>query len=337
MSDVAPIDIEFTPSPNSEAYQIILGPGEVRHMRFRVLLASDIESLIAQLARLSPTLIINSPIKYSPPRQDRYRLSVSLQFDKIDALLANKRWDEKLRAHHALGELLVHDGMPSFIYCAFHVHFQLGEDLAFAECQRAWMKAAWYDTSGSLTDSYRQSEDHMVLRVDVTEVVVFKKTDFVRMRLAAIAEQEEGIRQEELLKIEQQRQQDENEQAQKDIETLRKSQFDSFVYLMEDLRNGAFKIGRSRTPGKRERTLQSEEPEINLRFAIPSDEQQERRMHVCFSHKRTRGEWFELTADDLIWIISDLKKHGDVSRASVDFEWLGKVFMQSAAKRTDSI
>jgi hypothetical protein len=102
-----------------------------------------------------------------------------------------------------------------------------------------------------------------------------------------------------------------------------------FVYIMQDLRNGAFKIGRSNTPGKRERTLQSEVPEIVMRLSIPADEVHERHLHGYFESKNMRGEWFALEPSDLVWVISYLKQHGDVNRISVNHEWLGQVFLQA--------
>lgn len=114
------------------------------------------------------------------------------------------------------------------------------------------------------------------------------------------------------------------------MERLRKSRFSTFVYLMEDLRNGHFKIGRSATPARRERTLQSEVPQIVLRISVPADENHERELHEHFAHKRLRGEWFALSSDDLVWLVSFLKRNGDVARASVDHQWLGMAFLKAS-------
>lgn len=70
-----------------------------------------------------------------------------------------------------------------------------------------------------------------------------------------------------------------------------------FVYLMKDA--GKFKIGISKHAEYRERTLQSEKPTvvliaakkfINRRIAASF----ERALHESYSHKRHRGEWFNL-------------------------------------------
>lgn len=84
-----------------------------------------------------------------------------------------------------------------------------------------------------------------------------------------------------------------------------------FVYLMKDLRNITYKIGISNNPGKRERTLQSEQPKtelvaskkyINRKIALNI----EKALHETYSHKRKRGEWFMLDEEDVLEISSTL-------------------------------
>ena len=125
---------------------------------------------------------------------------------------------------------------------------------------------------------------------------------------------------------------EEDRRVSVDLDRLRKTGFRTFLYVMEDTRNGYFKIGHSKTPGKRERTLQSEVPSVTLRFSIPADEEHEKQLHDHFDNKNLRGEWFSLTAEELLWMISFLKTNGDTARASVDYEWFGKLYFQAAAK-----
>nr|DAZ32080.1 MAG TPA: meiotically up-regulated protein 113 [Caudoviricetes sp.] len=73
------------------------------------------------------------------------------------------------------------------------------------------------------------------------------------------------------------------------------------TYLMRDLNTGLTKIGKSISPSARERTLQSEKPTISL-FKI-SDSLIERELHELFRIKRVRGEWFNLTDDDIEHIV----------------------------------
>lgn len=81
-----------------------------------------------------------------------------------------------------------------------------------------------------------------------------------------------------------------------------------YVYLMIDRTNGFHKIGISNKPQYREHTLQSEKPSIELICAkeFPSRkiaEALESALHKTYENKRVRGEWFDLSKED----ISDLK------------------------------
>jgi hypothetical protein len=102
---------------------------------------------------------------------------------------------------------------------------------------------------------------------------------------------------------------------------------------MEDLRNKTFKIGKSKTPGKRERTLQSEVPQIVMRFSVPADELHETELHEHFSEKRKRGEWFELSNDDLIWLLKYMKANGDTARTILDYQWFGIIAFNASNDR----
>lgn len=72
-----------------------------------------------------------------------------------------------------------------------------------------------------------------------------------------------------------------------------------FVYLMQNCRNGYTKIGFSTNPRYREKTLQSEEPEVELVGYWPGTLAKELALHIQFSRKRVRGEWFNLTQDEI--------------------------------------
>lgn len=67
---------------------------------------------------------------------------------------------------------------------------------------------------------------------------------------------------------------------------------EQLVYLMYNARNGYIKIGKSNNPQFREKTLQSEEPEIDLMASCRGDI--EKALHAHFAHYRLRGEWFNL-------------------------------------------
>ena len=80
------------------------------------------------------------------------------------------------------------------------------------------------------------------------------------------------------------------------------------VYLMIDTTNDFYKIGISNKPQYREKTLQSQKPTVEL---ICSKEYPKRLMaetiesslHKLYDSKRIRGEWFELSNQD----VSDIK------------------------------
>lgn len=75
------------------------------------------------------------------------------------------------------------------------------------------------------------------------------------------------------------------------------------TYLMKNKRNGLYKIGRSITPLHRERTLQSEEPEIKM--VKVWDDNIEDTLHKKYDKHRVRGEWFNLTKTQVKYICTN--------------------------------
>ncbi len=71
------------------------------------------------------------------------------------------------------------------------------------------------------------------------------------------------------------------------------------VYVMIDKNTGYYKIGRSLSAIKREKTLQSEKPTIELLQTFDAKIIDERNLHSMFKHKRIRGEWFDLSGSDM--------------------------------------
>lgn len=77
-----------------------------------------------------------------------------------------------------------------------------------------------------------------------------------------------------------------------------------YVYLMHDKRNGYHKIGVSKEPKYREKTLQSEQPAIEMICSkrYPSRkiaEAIEAALHKAYAEQRVRGEWFDLSPVDI--------------------------------------
>lgn len=72
-----------------------------------------------------------------------------------------------------------------------------------------------------------------------------------------------------------------------------------YVYLMVNNGTGYIKIGTSKNPRHRERTLHSQEPTIFVIALWCCDKKIEKELHEKFKSKRIRGEWFDLNLRDL--------------------------------------
>jgi hypothetical protein len=72
-----------------------------------------------------------------------------------------------------------------------------------------------------------------------------------------------------------------------------------YVYLMVNEDTSLIKIGTSKKPQYREKTLRSQEPKINIIAKWQCDKQIEKKLHAMFDHRKVRGEWFRLTLRDL--------------------------------------
>ncbi len=71
---------------------------------------------------------------------------------------------------------------------------------------------------------------------------------------------------------------------------------------MNDMRNGFIKIGFSKEPKFREKTLQSEVPEVEIICFFDGSLADEKTLHGFFYEKRVRGEWFNLDSNDMKYI-----------------------------------
>lgn len=87
------------------------------------------------------------------------------------------------------------------------------------------------------------------------------------------------------------------------------------VYVMIDKNTGYYKIGKSKKPQFREKTLQSEKPTIEMLFTHEGRCSDEKALHEMFKEKRIRGEWFDLSGSDLKIINSYFKDKKHVSSA----------------------
>lgn len=74
------------------------------------------------------------------------------------------------------------------------------------------------------------------------------------------------------------------------------------TYLMKDSSNTFTKIGISNNPKLREKTLQAEKPTISLLYTFNKNIEKE--LHSKYKDKRIRGEWFNLSSEDIDIIIN---------------------------------
>ena len=73
------------------------------------------------------------------------------------------------------------------------------------------------------------------------------------------------------------------------------------LYLMKHV-NGLVKIGVSKNPKAREKTLQAEDPRLHKIFECEASYWAEARLHKIFADLRVRGEWFNLDQRHVDWI-----------------------------------
>ena len=72
------------------------------------------------------------------------------------------------------------------------------------------------------------------------------------------------------------------------------------TYIIKDNTNNTYKIGKSINPLKREKTLQSEKP--NLKLIKIFENNIEKELHNLYKDCRLRGEWFKLNKVQLEYI-----------------------------------
>ncbi len=80
------------------------------------------------------------------------------------------------------------------------------------------------------------------------------------------------------------------------IDTIENS---DYVYLIVNNDSGYIKIGTSKNPKYREKTLHSQEPKIYIVAKWRCNKKVEKELHYKFKEKRIRGEWFNLQLIDL--------------------------------------
>jgi hypothetical protein len=86
-----------------------------------------------------------------------------------------------------------------------------------------------------------------------------------------------------------------------------------YVYLIQELNDGNFKIGRTRNPNNRLETFGVTLPaKVDYICLIPTENTHllERKLHRQFARRRVAGEWFALSDEDVASVIALAGKGG---------------------------
>ncbi|MFT5430186.1 MAG: hypothetical protein ACI9OJ_000859 [Myxococcota bacterium] len=322
--------------PQSALLLLTFGPGVIRYLDVRLLAHGGLDRVLRQIEELPGDPVMDWGIQ--DPRlfhKDHWSQSGRSRKTRIPAEASELRlidilpgipgpYRELLPEVARVVDSYAAQPFPSYAYLAFRDLMGV-ERLVMDEFLESWVGIDAQNDQDRAR-SFEGSPEHIVVHHDCyrgdihvdTRPYVFHRTPFVAARLAE--EEEREARQQE----------ERTAQADQEFdERLCRSSFETYTYLMEDLRNGLMKIGRSKTPGARERTLQSEVPEIEMRFAIPAEVTAESRLHADYAHRRVRGEWFDLQAGEVLKIVDMLLKEGDRQRVVVSEKWLGQVFLEA--------
>lgn len=311
---------------------LTFGPGIIRYLDPLSLISDAGQRASAEIASFEFPPVISFPDrKFGPssigikdcPSPACWR--AEFRYREFPSLFEDKGYREIIQDLAVIFDNYANAPFRSDAYLAFYQITQ-PDVLAIDKFFESWDREA--SDNQDLACSYVGSDNHIVIKMGLNNYV-FKKTDFLNERRSLLEKQQHEL--EELqrkLEIEERELASEKAQEYFD-EAIRLSSFETFTYLMEDLRNGSIKIGKSRNPERREKTLQSEVPTVELRFAIPASHDMEASLHEEYSSFRRRGEWFELSVFQLRFVIEKLMLVGDTSRVITSHEWIGKIFLAS--------
>lgn len=189
------------------------------------------------------------------------------------------------------------------IYIAVHGDYKVGLDLVIRSFEE-YLETGYNPIKehASLTCLSWYGEDYCYntsdLNIELMEKCLKDETFWNWSNFFESKEQLRGIYDSQLRKKGR-----EYKKAIKEKKKKKKSQglISSYVYLMKNNRNGYIKIGfTSKEPKYREKTLQSEDPDITLIYSKQGcNMDDEKTLHKEYSQKRLRGEWFDLDEDDV--------------------------------------
>jgi hypothetical protein len=300
---------------------LTFGPGVVRYLNPLSLVADAGRLALAEIESFG----VAPSVKFTTWDSSPYDLGIksdqfwnaNFKYHEFPSLFEERPHEELIREVAFIFKCYSEAPFPTEAYWAF-AQYTESSRLVLSEFLESWMRETF--KNHDLAQSYADSAAHLMLNVGYNSSYVFRKTEYLierRKEIAAAAEElvliQEEIKSEEI--------------ARTFDEAIRKSSLEVFTYLMEDTRNGLIKIGKSKNPERREKTLQSEAPSVEMRIAVPTESDFESELHGEFSHLRQRGEWFKLSSMEIKTVIERLLAHGDPDRAITSHEWIGRVFL----------
>lgn len=85
-----------------------------------------------------------------------------------------------------------------------------------------------------------------------------------------------------------------------------------FIYLLKQENESKYKIGTSKNPEKRIRTLQTGNSDkivlVNKYKSLKFYKKIEYALHNQYSHLKSNGEWFDLTLEEEVNFLNDCEK-----------------------------
>lgn len=308
---------------NDNPIVLTFGPGKVRYVRGTDLLLSSYKKIVDEIDLVGfPQIEIPNQMELFINTDPFFSSALKFTPFHFDCLFAPI--DVKIKIH--LITLVADEYRRSPFPC--EAYWAFSSYLGLATLNLEEFRFCFIETSSrEIVNSYIGSDDH-----EVVEGYVFSKSHFWNEARRSVEKggqiqklliEEAAQVQEQLKAVHRQKIDDEASQLK-----LTESNYTVFVYVMEDTRNGLVKIGKSKHPKKRERTLQSEAPSTELRLAVPCDESTEAELHERYSTARVRGEWFKIDRKTLFELVTELLRRGDAARTVTEKQWLGELMIQ---------
>ena len=194
---------------------------------------------------------------------------------------------------------------PKIIFKSSH---KKDQDFSIFHYDIGWANKIYYDINlyFILTLDYEKILEHAKYLIRFFEYYDIDLKENYDIKLKKLLRVKEMIIEESLLKAQEEAaildsKNNINYSSVQDIKTPVK-----VCYIMKNKRNKLYKIGASEKPKHRERTLQSEDPEVEYIKIFKKNI--EKKLHNVYKEHRVRGEWFRLNKIQ----IKHICKHYDI-------------------------